>query len=95
LDVVVVEIVWVPAYCAALVDVEPAVASVEAKQWDQVEEVDIFLDHVLFPRRIISTLYLPREGLIAPDELEELCARVAVLGHAHQQRMLPTSRGCS
>jgi hypothetical protein len=44
LDVVVVEIVWIPAYCAALVDVEAAVTAVKAKQGNQVEEIDILLD---------------------------------------------------
>src|SRR6266550_4903343 len=44
LDVVVVEIVWVSGYYAALVDVEAAVTAVKAKQGNQIEEIDILFD---------------------------------------------------
>ena len=72
LDIVVVPIVRVARDDASLVNVVPAIASVQTKQWQQVEQIDVLVDRHFLPRRGRDALEFPGKQLEAPDELEEL-----------------------
>ena len=85
LDVVVVPIVEVAADEARLVDVETAVAAVEAEQGQQLKQVHVLVDDHLLPGGGVHVLHLARVLLIAAHEFEEQVAQRCIPVHAQRE----------